>query len=278
MLAPFRVNLASPPDLLASEMPALAEFKKGKGFLAALGPGVSSPGKQVWAPRDISEHALVGIYYTHTGETYMLTDGVERAPGGQRGGVVEAGRVIKEKLESEYGIRVAHYDRVNDENYRLSYSESEKTARLLLEENNQVQILLDIHRDAGKPRSDCIVKINGEEMAPLLFVVGSDARTPFPTWRNNYDFAVINKAYPGLCIGVIVKEGRYNQFLHSRALLVELGSVNNSTAEAIKSAVLLSRILSEEIAEVAPGMLKKPDKKVRQGGTGVQAEVYSEDI
>jgi len=77
---------------------------------------------------------------------------------------------------------------------------------------------------------------------------------------------------------VIVKEGRYNQFLHSRALLVELGSVNNSTAEAIKSAVLLSRILSEEIAEVAPGMLKKPDKKVRQGGTGVQAEVYSEDI
>jgi len=282
MLAPFRINLASPPDLLACEMPALAEYKRGNGAIAALGPEVAPPGKSGLAAQDISEYALVGIYYTHTGETYALTDGTERLSG-QRGGVVETGRAIQKKLEAEYGIRVAHYDRVNDENYRLSYTESEKTARQLLEENREVQILLDIHRDAGKTRSESVVKINGEEMAPILFVVGSDARTPFPTWRNNHDLAVklaarINKAYPGLCVGVTIKEGRYNQFLHPRALLVEMGTVNNSMAEAVKSAVLLSRILAEEIIEVAPDKLKKQSKNAHPGGSGVQAEVYGEDL
>lgn len=282
MLAPFRINLASPPDLLACEMPALAEYKKENGVLAALGPGAAPPGKSGLAAQEISEYALVGIYYTHTGEAYALTDGTERLSG-QRGGVVETGRAIQKKLEAEYGIRVAHYDRVNDKNYSLSYIESEKTARQLLEENREVQILLDIHRDAGKSRSESVVKINGVEMAPILFVVGSDARTPFPTWRNNHDLAVklaarINKAYPGLCVGVTIKEGRYNQFLHPRALLVEMGTVNNSTAEAVKSAGLLSRILAEEIIEVAPDKLKKQSKNARPGGSGVQAEVYGEDL
>lgn len=255
ILAPLRVNLSSPHELLAGEMPALAEFSKGYGEQVS----VSAPSRVIGPESPmalISTDALIGIYYTHTGETYAVTDGVERLQG-QKGAVVETGRVIKERLEAGYGIKVAHYDRVNDQNYGLSYVESEKTARLLLEENKNIQILLDIHRDAGKSRSESLVRVNGKEMAPILFVVGSDARSPFPTWRNNHDFAVrlagrINKKYPGLCIGVRIKEGRYNQFLHPRAVLVEIGTVNNSTAEAVKTAGMLAEALAEEIMETAP--------------------------
>ncbi|MFZ5631208.1 MAG: stage II sporulation protein P [Bacillota bacterium] len=266
MLAPFRVNLNSPWDLLASEIPALAEFKREYAVPAASGAAPGTDKKTPGSGTGMSPEALVGIYYTHTGETYALTDGTERLPG-KKGGVVEAGRAVKETLEKDHGIRVAHDDTVNDANYGLSYVESEKTARRLLEENRDIQILLDIHRDAGKPRDQSLVRVNGKEMAPILFIVGSDARLPFPTWRNNYDFAVklaaaINKKYPGLCTGVRVKEGRYNQFLHPRALLVEIGSVSNSTAEAIQSAGLLAGELAREIAELAPDKLK------RAGGSG----------
>lgn len=262
MLAPFRVNLASPGDLLASEMPALAQFKRedpvraASGKRAATGPAVPGPAA------GLTSEALLGIYYTHTGETYALTDGTERLQG-KKGGVVEAGKAIKETLEKNHGIRVAHDDTVNDENYSLSYVESEKTARRLLGENRDVQILLDIHRDAGKPRSESLVRVNGKEVAPILFIVGSDARSPFPTWRNNYDYAVklagrINENFPGLCIGVRIKEGRYNQFLHPRALLVEIGSVSNSTEEAVQSAVMLAGVLAREISEIAADKINKP--------------------
>lgn len=261
MLAPFRINLSSPPDLLACEIPALAEFKRLNVAPAVTGAAPVAVPEAPPAASEMTPEALLGIYYTHTGETYALTDGTERLPG-QKGGVVEAGRALKDTLERGYGIRVAHDDRVNDQNYSLSYVESEKTARLLLEKNSEVQVILDVHRDAGKSREESLVRVNGKEVAPILIIVGSDARSPFPTWRSNYDFAVkladrINRKFPGLCIGVRVKEGRYNQFLHPRALLVEIGSVSNSTAEAVQSARMLAEVLAQLIAEIAPDKLPK---------------------
>lgn len=258
MLAPFQVNLFSPWELLASEMPALAEYKRKHTMPAVSGTPLGSPPK----PNEMTTSALVGIYHTHTGETYAPTDGTERLPPGQKGGVVEVGRALKETLQNEYGIRVAHDETVNDKTYATSYIESEKSVRRLLEENKDILILIDIHRDAGKPREDSLVQINGQDLAPILFVVGSDARAPFPGWRNNYDFATglsqsVNKEYPGLCIGVRVKEGRYNQFLHPRALLMEFGSVSNSTGEAMQSARLIAGILAREIATLAPDKYKQ---------------------
>ncbi len=260
VLAPFRINLANPEDLLASEMPALSEYKKGavpvSSFPAAAGPDRKNPEAAV----KLTPGALVGIYHTHTGETYALTDGTEWLPG-KKGGVVEVGRALKLTLERDYGIRVAHDERVNDEIYRLSYVESEKTASQLLEKNREVQVLLDIHRDAGKSREESLVRVNGKEVAPILFIVGSDARSPFPTWRNNYDFAIelagrINRKFPGLCIGVRIKEGRYNQYLHPRALLVEIGSVNNSTEEAVESAKMLGQVLAQQLMGIVQSVEK----------------------
>lgn len=261
IINPFKVNYANPSEILASEMPALAEYKKEySSFLQA---NIKIPLEQTGSVVDalISPNALLGIYYTHTGETYSLTDGTDRLPG-EKGGIVQVGLAIKDRLERGYGIRVVHNDRVNDVNYSLSYVESEKTARRLLEENKDVQILLDIHRDAGKSRSESLVKVKGVDVAPILFIAGSDARSPFPSWQKNYNFALelsnrINDRYPGLSLGVRVKEGRYNQFLHPRAILVEMGTDNNSTEEAMKSGSLMAEILAETLIEIAPELVGK---------------------
>jgi stage II sporulation protein P len=217
----------------------------------------------------------VGIYHTHTGETYALTDGTERLTG-KRGGVVIVGEALKKELEDAYGIRVAHSTNINDVKYNTSYVESEKDARSLLHENTELEILLDIHRDAGKSRQNSLVKVQGQECAPIMFVVGSDARTPFPTWRQNYGFVkelagMLDKQYPGLCCGVMVKEGRYNQFLHPRAILVEIGSVSNSTEEAERSARLLAGIIAGKLQDIVPDKLRH-----QESGAGEEQELLQQ--
>ena len=64
--------------------------------------------------------------------------------------------------------------------------------------------------------------------------------------------AKADELYPGLCYGVRVKKDRYNQFLHPRALLVEIGGVNNTLTEAKRAARLLAHVVEAVLKEDAP--------------------------
>jgi len=244
-----RVNLYSPATVLQSQVPFLGLVNPAEA-MASVSPEDYPPVGEKFiaaAPRK----CLVAIYNTHTGETYALTDGVERLEG-KRGGVVTVAAALQEALQGQYGIGVARSDRINDARYSSSYIESEKTARALLAANPGLKVMLDIHRDFSKLRGQNVIKINGREVAPVLIVVGSDARRPFPNWHQNYAFAkelatLMNELYPGLCLGIKVKEGIYNQHLHPRALLLEVGTANNSTEEAVRSAYLLADVLARLI-------------------------------
>lgn len=244
-----RVSLYSPAAVLQSQIPLLAAVESPKEVVVsrpdATVPDDSSTTKTV---STLSGECLVDIYNTHTGETYELTDGVERMDG-RRGGVVTVAAALQEALESKYGIKVARSDRINDANYNTSYLESEKTARELLAANPKTRVILDVHRDSGKTREQSVVNINGQEVAPILFIVGSDARRPFPAWQRNHAFATqlsakMNEIYPGISLGVRVKDGLYNQFLHPHAVLVEMGTSKNATEEAVRSARLLANVLA----------------------------------
>lgn len=249
LLIPLGLPGEDPRALLRSQLPLLAAVKtEEKGSMP---PAVATGPDEPAGLPEVSGDYLIAVYHTHTGETYTLTDGTARLEG-KEGGVVTVGEAIRQELESKYHISTLHIRKIYDLRYNSSYVESEKTVREILSQHSQIKVLLDIYRDAGKPRHDCLVKVNGKDVAPILFVVGSDARAPFPTWRQNYQFAnqlaaALDKKYPGLCKGVRVKEGRYNQFLHPRALLVEIGSANNSTEEAVASARLFADVLGEEV-------------------------------
>lgn len=246
-----RVNLQSPTAVLMSQIPLLS------GVHAPVESSIIAPVINILdTPRVVSTvpgEALLCIYNTHTGETYSYTDGVDRLDG-KHGGVVTVSEALQEALETKYGIKVARSDKINDHNYNTSYLESEKTARELLAANPGASMLLDIHRDSGKTREQSVVRINGQEVAPILLIVGSDARRPFPAWRQNFAFASklsdrMNEMYPGLSLGVRVKDGLYNQFLHPQAVLLEMGTSNNSVEEAILSAKLLADVLAELLSE-----------------------------
>lgn len=241
------VSLGDPRGLLSRQNALFSLVREEEGVPGEEIPPSLPPGQQ---PRG----CLVAVYHTHTGETYQLTDGLPRLDG-KEGGVVRAGEALCRELEQKCGIPTLHIKKIHDRDYGQSYLESEKTVRQVLAEHPELEVLLDVHRDAGKPREDCVVKINGKNVATVLIVVGSDARATFPTWRQNEQFAqvlaaALNKKYPGLCQGVRVKEGRYNQFLHPRALLVEIGSTNNTLEEAVEAAKLLADVVGEVVKEL----------------------------
>ncbi|HAG11136.1 MAG TPA: stage II sporulation protein P [Desulfotomaculum sp.] len=243
-----------PEFLLQSEIPLLAFIKPDEIVETdSTEPAVTIPDENPLIElQPLTGRNTVFIYHTHTGETYTLTDGMDRLEG-KCGGVVTAGSTVKEVLENNYGLKVIHSVKIHDRQYAVSYRESEKTVRNFLSDNPKVSVIIDIHRDAGKSRKNSLVKINGQQIAPLCFIVGSDSRQPFPNWKDNYQFAShlskkLDEKYPGLCLGVRISKGRYNQFLHPRSILVEIGSASNSTEEAVATARLFADVLGDEIS------------------------------
>lgn len=240
------VSLGDAQEILASQLPAVMV---GQPVIYL------TPGPQIKPDsddRDDTDHPLVAIYHTHTGETYTLDDGVDRFDG-RPGGVVDVGRELKKTLV-ERGIEVIHCTKTHDVPYATSYLKSQKTAEELLETHPDIDVLLDIHRDSMKDREYAVTRINGRNAATVLFIVGSDARMPFPDWRENKAFAekltdATDKKYPGLCLEVRVQDGRYNQFLHPQAVLIEIGGVNNHRSEALYAAQMLANVLADVLRD-----------------------------
>ncbi|WP_258360279.1 stage II sporulation protein P [Moorella sulfitireducens (nom. illeg.)] len=197
---------------------------------------------------------LVAIYNTHNAESYQASEGQAKFPG-KNGGVSQVAAVLAETLSKDYGVPVVRSTTIHDyPDFALSYANSEKTLERMLAENPSVLVVLDIHRNAGLPAPP-VVEIENQKVAQVLIIVGSDARLEHPGWRQNEAFArrlagKMDAFYPGLSLGVRVQEGRYNQHLHPRALLLEIGSDNNTLEEAERSARLVARVLAALIDEL----------------------------
>lgn len=255
-----RVKIDNPINLLQQEIP----------LLAAVMPVTTADSVEEWTePEEITEppasnlaggkdlpmvdnsvystDQLIAVYNTHSSETYELTDGLTHIKG-KAGGVATVTAELAKALEETYRIRVVRSDKIHDTSFNKSYVESEKTVKALVRDNPKLKMLIDVHRDGLLPRERTLVKLGGQEMARVLLVVGTDARAAHPNWRKNLEFARLvaakmDKLYPGLSRGVSIKDGRYNQQYHAGGLLVELGSVKNSTDEAVRSAKLFANVL-----------------------------------
>ncbi|MDD4170464.1 MAG: stage II sporulation protein P [Desulfotomaculaceae bacterium] len=248
------VNLLNPSSVLMSQVPVPA-LQKQPETITVSRSGTSLPGNvdPLCQASVLPGDNMVIIYNSHSGETYSMTDRVERLDGRQ-GGVVTVAAALQEALESKYGIKTARSDRVHDLEYDTSYQKSEQTAREMLAASPRARVVFDIHRDSAKTREQSVVQVNGQDAAPLLFIIGSGGRKPLAGWRQNHAFATklsakTNELYPGLSLGVRVQNDHYNQFLHPHAVVVEVGTSNNSIEEAVRSAVLFADVVARVITK-----------------------------
>lgn len=247
------IDIGDSKTWFRAEIPLLATIKQ------TAPPAVSAmtlPNFPKFDPKSLlpGGKPLVAVYHTHTAESFLPSSGVTHRPGGQRGEIVEVGEALVKRLE-ERGIKAVQSQNIHDyPSFMKAYGPSEATAKALLSENPSIQMIFDIHRDADK-RENSLITINGVQLAKISIVVAkgqTDLTQPY--WEQNYAFAKLidaklNQYFPGLSRGIHLENWRYNQHLHPRALLLEVGCQENSKEEAMRSVQLIGDILAEIVAE-----------------------------
>ncbi|MFA5536481.1 MAG: stage II sporulation protein P [Bacillota bacterium] len=193
--------------------------------------------------------AEIIIINTHNAETYKATDGVSKEEG-KNSGVSKVAAHLEKMLKDQYGLTVARSDKIHDfPKFEESYTNSGETLKKLLADNPHARVVIDIHRDAGHAKP-LVTTINDKKTAQIRLIVGSDARLAHGGWQQNREFArqvteKMDELYPGLSLGYRVQSGRYNQHLHPRAILLEVGNDLNSLAEATQAIELFAEVLAE---------------------------------
>ncbi|MBP2642915.1 MAG: stage sporulation protein [Firmicutes bacterium] len=178
----------------------------------------------------------VAIYHTHDDESYVPTDGAESIAG--KGGVLQVGNVFASTLEAK-GMPVIHSLATHDPHDDMAYERSRRTVMDLLKE--QPAAIFDVHRDAVPPEV-YKTNINGQDCTKVQLVVGKYG----PTGKQIEDYALQLKSasdqqHPGLVKGIFfAKGGDYNQDLHPRSMLLEVGAHTNDRASAERGIALFA--------------------------------------
>ena len=203
--------------------------------------------------RAAAEEIRVAVYSTHSAETYTDFAGAAKVFG-EHGGVYVASSALAERMLAA-GCGVYVDETIHDwPDWNKSYANSRQTAENLLAEYPKLQLLIDMHRDAGVSRENSVTQINGRSAARIMLVVGSAQRYENPNWQQNQALMQqigdkMEEMYPGLLRRVSVQSGRYNQDLFTGAILVEMGTTENTINEVEYSAQLLADVLLAVLEE-----------------------------
>lgn len=199
------------------------------------------------------------IFHTHTCESYTPTkENTYKSSGNYRTtdlkySVVKVGDVLADEL-IKLKFNVTHNNTKHDyPAYTGSYTRSLETVEKILKDQPNTEIVFDIHRDAvgSKGTYGPTVEINGEKVAQLMFVIGTnDGGGKHPNWKNNLKFAVAvqekaNEMYPGLFRSINLRSATFNQKITNAASIIEVGATGNTLEEAEASMKYLANVLKE---------------------------------
>ena len=205
----------------------------------------------------------VGVYMTHTDESYTPTEGKESIPG--KGGILQVGNTFTNTLK-EQGIQAQISFNNHDPHDANAYHRSRKTAAQLLKNNPAV--LVDVHRDGVPDPNFYKTQIDGQPATKVRLVVGRQN----PHYSANLDFAKNIKAYfdknsAGLVKGIFLGKGNYNQDLGPRSILIEVGTHTNSRPAAERGVAQFAEGIPHIIgAATGPGA--PPPGGTKGTGTG----------
>lgn len=194
------------------------------------------------------ERREIGIYHTHSDESYVPTDGTPFTP--YHGGIMKVGKRLADKLK-ETGTRTVHDRTPHDPHDASAYIRSRNTAVRLLRSNPIA--LLDIHRD-GIPDPDYYrQQVSGMSIGQVRLVIGRHN----PKSSANLDFAkrlmtYANRVHPGTVKGIFLTAGTFNQDLLSTALLLECGTHTLTRQEAERGVGLLADAVPVVLGLAAP--------------------------
>ncbi|WP_026476387.1 stage II sporulation protein P [Alkaliphilus transvaalensis] len=186
------------------------------------------------------EERSVGIYTTHSAESYVPTDGSESIEEG--GGIKKVAQRLSEEF-GNFGVNGVFDDTNHIPHDAGAYKRSRRTAVQLLQQH-QPNALFDIHRDAI-PAEAYNTELNGEPASMVRIVIG----------RRNQNFAaneetaqkikaVGDEMHPGLIKDIFYAKGDYNQDISPRALLFEMGTYEQERERPERATGPLAEVLT----------------------------------
>ncbi|MDD2401581.1 MAG: stage II sporulation protein P [Clostridia bacterium] len=206
----------------------------------------------------------VGIYMTHTDESYVPTDGTESKKG--NGGILKVGSAFAKKLKNE-GVNTEISFNKHDPHDANAYHRSRKTAVQLLK-NNPVA-LIDVHRDGVPDPNFYKTEVDGKNATKIRLVIGRQN----PRMSANLEFAKRIKAYydknsPGFIKGIYMGKGNYNQDLGPKTILIEVGTYTNSREAAEQGVARFAKDIPKIIGAAAGPSVQPGTKLGLKTGTG----------
>lgn len=213
------------------------------------------------SPTVVPDKKSVFIYHSHSWESFTpllkgITKRSDAVSSNEKVNVLAVGQRLTDELNKR-GIGTEH-DKTDmtaklDE-HNLEYKDSYNLARQIVQEamanNEDVNFLIDIHRDSATKDKTTKV-INGQPYAKIYFIVGKE----HANYERNLKVAVelnemLEEKYPGISRGVFKKgkkegNGIYNQDLSERALLIEFGGVENELTELYNTVDAFAEVFSE---------------------------------
>ncbi len=199
-----------------------------------------------------AEGPQILIYHTHSQEAFA-----DSAAGDSSTTIVGVGERLAGILTDTYGYQVLHHTAAydlpsRDDAYSVALPEIEK----ILDKNPQIQVVIDLHRDAMDESTRLVTQIDGRPTARFMFFNGLSRtkKTGNISYLYNenlednlaFSFQMQKAAleyYPGLTRKVYLKAYRYNMHLRPKNLLIELGAQNNTVEEAMNACEPLAHIL-----------------------------------
>lgn len=194
------------------------------------------------------------IYHSHSCETYLDSPEGNYHSEDKNNSVMSVGCLLTNQL-SNLGWGVVHSTTYHDSPaYNNSYKRSSETIKSVMNQYENIDITIDLHRDGLDISSEAVknnihnkytTTIDGKRVAKFFFVVGArndDVEKVKNLANNLTEYA--KKKYPNLIMPVVMKPyGRFNQSICDNALLVEVGSNGTTTKEAQESAKYLAEVL-----------------------------------
>lgn len=269
----FGFAIFDPISLIKSEIPTIREVEIRNDLSArplsqttiATGsiPVSSLPDEVPVAAPFKASHAVF-IYHTHSRESWIDLVDNPSSPFHETKNITLVGKHFAERLE-KIGIPVI-YDATDHDGILLkqgihrskAYDVSAETVKQALKQNPNIQYIFDFHRDAVD-RQYTTTTIDGVEYAKIMFVIGKHN----DNWEQNFAFAeklqqVLEERFPGIVRPIATYEndrshnGRYNQKFSDHALTIEIGGMENTLEEAMRTVEILADVFAELYLDAIP--------------------------
>lgn len=191
------------------------------------------------------------LYHTHSQEAF-----VDSKAGVEEDTILGAGEVLASYLE-EYGFSVYHHKGKYDvESRDYAYSNALPEVEQILKEHPEIEVVIDLHRDAVAETTRLVTELQGRETAKVMFFNGL-SRTKAkgeidylknPYLQENLAFSfqmkkACDEYYPGFARNIYLRAYRYNMHLCPKTLLIELGAQTNTKEEIWNALEPLAHVL-----------------------------------